>query len=275
MTVIEEDTDGLYSHVLLRCLLSQGVYDNHKCLVVSESKDLSDVKCLPTKTTVSQDVLPGDQQGPGNNKIAWRYASKQVDNSLLQGQSTERLDLSTNFTEEHLKQNDLSSRIEGIKVEDLSDVAKTIGADRIVIETLNSPSHGLNDVQLFRLVYQLKSLTRNSISSTVMITVNPGYFSNCTRTRLHSLADGVFQLETFNSVMSPYPDFEGLFLLHKIPRLNSLNVARKIETLDLGFQLKKNKRFFEVDKLFLPPEGDAPSRSTAPSCSSLTSRIDF
>ena len=83
-------------------------------------------------------------------------------------------------------------------------------------------------------------MTENTIESKNS-SVRLEYFWNCTRTRLHSLADGVFQLETFNSVMSPYPDFEGLFLLHNIPRLNSLNVARKIETVSAS----RSRCYFE------------------------------
>jgi len=92
------------------------------------------------------------------------------------------------------------------------------------------------------------------------------------------MADAVFELDAFEGDprSKMYPDFEGLFLLHKLPRVNSLNVAKRIETLDIGFQLKKNSRYFEVDKLFLPPEDEeAPSRANAPSCSSSSSNIDF
>ena len=285
VVLIEEDSHDIYSRIMLRCFLSQGLYDGHRCLVMSNSKDLN-IESLPAKTSLSsQDMLPEQQEPFQGNKIAWRYASKQVDNSLLQGQTKDKFDLSTNITEEVLKQKGLTNKMEKISLTDLTyDLQKkakslTKGVDRIVLETLNDPAYGLSEVDLLRLVFQLKSLSRNQSNCAIIISVNTSFSSNNTRFRLHSVVDGVFGLESFDSGGTQmYPDFEGLFLLHKIPRINSLNISRKIETMDLGFQLKKNKRFFEVDKLFLPPEDEeAPTRSTAPSCSASTtkSKIDF
>lgn len=80
-------------------------------------------------------------------------------------------------------------------------------------------------------------------------------------------------MDAFEGTSDAYPQFDGLFRVHKLAKVNSMSIAKQVETLDLGYQMKKNNRFIEIDKLSLPPDlSDTVSRST---CSSSVKIPDF
>ena len=122
-----------------------------------------------------------------------------------------------------------------------------------------------------QLIFRLKSLTRKLTTSVVLMTWNPQLVDRKVRREVHNMADAVFQLEAFARASAAYPDFDGLFKVHKLPKLNAQSVGKTIQTLDLGFQMKKHNRFIEIDKLCLPPDlSETVSRSTcAPNSKSL------
>lgn len=131
-----------------------------------------------------------------------------------------------------------------------------------------------NQTTVPQLIFRLKSISRLFPSSVVLVTWNPMLYDENVRREVHNMVDAVFQLNAFEGTSAAYPEFDGLFQVHKLAKVNSLNIGKRIETLDLGFQMKKNNRFIEIDKLCLPPDlSETVSRST---CSSTTSNVlDF
>lgn len=101
------------------------------------------------------------------------------------------------------------------------------------------------------------------------------------------LSDYTFLLDDSSRTMSRLSNtqYDGLFRLTKLPRLNSLNSCFTPETLDLAFYVKKKRLIVEL--MHLPPDIDEKddsqkgrtSTSLTMSCSSSTStsshKLDF
>lgn len=272
LTVLEEDPHGVFSIIFLRCFLSQGLYDGQKTTIFT-GEDFS-VNNLPAReVSIGIANTTTLQDGP---RIAWRYDStRPVDNTLAEGKS--QFDLSSLLTSDKIEKDGL--KVENIVTIPISDVkteltsgTKLEGSSRVVFHYLNNPLSDCGD-SLPEILLRIKSWTRNHSNSIVLVTYNPSLVPERIRKRIYNISDAAFQLDWFETPSPAYPDFAGLFVVHKLPKVNSLNVPRKIDTLDLGFQVKKSYRFFEIDRLFLPPEDqEMPSRSTAP-CSSI--KVDF
>lgn len=128
--------------------------------------------------------------------------------------------------------------------------------------------------RLNSVVYRLKSMTRRTPSTVILLLWDPEQHSSRERVQLHNIVDGVMRLEAFNGSSAVFPEFSGLFNLLKIPKINSLSHSKRLETLDLGFLMKKHNRFIEIDKLSLPPDlSETVSRS---SCTTVDSKsYDF
>ncbi|KAM4017129.1 elongator complex protein 4 isoform 6-T6 [Anomaloglossus baeobatrachus] len=121
-----------------------------------------------------------------------------------------------------------------------------------------------NPHSLTRFLYALRGLLRSSLSVGV-ITVPTHLLQNkAIIARVRNLSDTVVSLESFISSereSNPlYKDYHGLFLVHKIPRLNSL-ISDVSDTKDLAFKLKR--KMFSIERLHLPPDlSDTVSRSS-------------
>ncbi|XP_040265450.1 elongator complex protein 4 isoform X2 [Bufo bufo] len=117
---------------------------------------------------------------------------------------------------------------------------------------------------LTRFLYALRGLLRSSLSVCV-ITVPTHLIQNkAIIARVRNLSDTVVGLESFigsERESNPlYKDYHGLFLVHKIPRLNSL-ISEGPDTKDLAFKLKR--KMFSLERLHLPPDlSDTVSRSS-------------
>lgn len=139
---------------------------------------------------------------------------------------------------------------------------------RILIEGLGSPLSPITIDCLTQFLYKLKSLVRKIPNVLCLITFSAQLTlqSNTpqVRSRVHNIVDGVIQLIGFDErTVTPYTEYEGLFNIIKLPKLNTFNNYSTLETLDLGFQLKNKTRFLTVDKLCLPPDlSDDVSRTT-------------
>ncbi|XP_073514183.1 elongator complex protein 4 isoform X1 [Phyllobates terribilis] len=121
-----------------------------------------------------------------------------------------------------------------------------------------------NPHSLTRFLYALRGLLRSSLSVCV-ITVPTHLIQNkAIISRVRNLSDTVVGLESFigsERESNPlYKDYHGLFLVHKIPRLNSL-ISDVSDTKDLAFKLKR--KMFSIERLHLPPDlSDTVSRSS-------------
>ncbi|XP_071974680.1 elongator complex protein 4 isoform X2 [Engystomops pustulosus] len=117
---------------------------------------------------------------------------------------------------------------------------------------------------LTRFLYALRGLLRSSLSVCV-ITIPAHLFQNkAIISRVRNLSDTVVGLESFigsERESNPlYKDHHGLFLVHQIPRLNSL-ISDVSDTKDLAFKLKR--KMFSIERLHLPPDlSDTVSRSS-------------
>lgn len=117
---------------------------------------------------------------------------------------------------------------------------------------------------LTRFLYALRGLLRSSLS-VGLITMPTHLIQNkAIIARVRNLSDTVVGLESFigsEKESNPlYKDYHGLFLVHKIPRLNSL-ISDVSDTKDLAFKLKR--KMFSIERLHLPPDlSDTVSRSS-------------
>lgn len=101
-------------------------------------------------------------------------------------------------------------------------------------------------------------------------------------TKIAHLSDYVFMIDDSESVQSRLnkTQYEGLFRISKLPRLNTLN-AYLPETLDLAFYIKRKRLIVEI--LHLPPditEDDSEKKgrtsTAAMACASVgPSKLDF
>ena len=138
----------------------------------------------------------------------------------------------------------------------------------------------------------LRDLLRHSLAVCILtvphaIALNSELFS-----KISHLADYAFIFDdscSSRAASGGHHQYEGLFRLVKLPRLNSLSACFTPETLDLAFHMKKKR--LVVEQLHLPPDlgenDDAPKGRTgssslaAVSCSSSSSnsagnsKLDF
>ena len=248
----EEDENGIFADLLVRASASAALFAGRKVFFLGSHPDL---ESLPSK--VEAEVTPVT---PSTSEIAWRYASlSPLENTLAT--SKHSYDFASKLTQEKLRKHGISSEsLQAVALQDiLSGKWDQANACLIVAGANAFPCPW----SLTALLFRLKSLSRRATGCTVLATLHSQLESEKTRQQVHDLADTVLHLQAFRDPSPSYPDFEGLFLIHKLPRVNSLALSKKIETLDLGFQMKKQHRFFEVDKLSLPPDlSEDASRST-------------
>lgn len=206
-------------------------------------------------------------------QIAWRYKSLDpVENSLTH--SKHSFDFAVRVNEEILKEHGIQpDSLQSKPITEIMSLSADFSDCIIVIRGIDLIDTGFSKCQLMLF---LKSLTRRSATSVVLVTWNPQLSDRMIRRQLHDLADAVFQLQAFAKASVAYPNFNGLFILHKLAKVNCMNVVKKIETMDLGFQTKKQNRFIEVDKLSLPPDlSENVSRSTCSTTSGGNKSLNF
>lgn len=213
-------------------------------------------------------------------RIAWRYKSQPSVDTLFANEC--HFDFGLHIDEQSLNASDIhfcthDKCIENI-VSSVEDHSKSVV--RVLIDGLGSPLSPIGVKSLPQFIIKLKSLTRKLANIVCLVTINSQLVvvsnHSYVRSRVHNIADGVIRVIAFDQkTVTPYTEYEGLFNLIKLPKLNSFNYYSAPETLDLGFQLKNNSRFLIVDKLCLPPDlSDTVSRTTG-SAGSHNKSLDF
>jgi elongator complex protein 4 len=134
---------------------------------------------------------------------------------------------------------------------------------------------------LFNFLLHLRHQLRHSLS-VCMITVQNCLLNNPTfLAKIQHLSDFVFLIDNSDSVKTRLnkTQYEGLFRIAKLPRLNTLNSFMP-ETLDLAFYIKRKRLIIEI--LHLPPDiteddNEKKGRTTTSSaCASVgSSKLDF
>lgn len=120
-------------------------------------------------------------------------------------------------------------------------------------KTYENDDDGNNSVKLFQFLLYLRQILRHSLG-VCLITVQNDLLNNVNFvSKLQHLSDYVFVIDDNESTKSRLDktQYEGLFRISKLPRLNTLN-SYLPETLDIAFYVKR-KRFI-VEILHLPPD---------------------
>eukprot|EP01126_Amoeba_proteus_P001695 TRINITY_DN1050_c0_g1_i14.p1 TRINITY_DN1050_c0_g1~~TRINITY_DN1050_c0_g1_i14.p1 ORF type:complete len:183 (-),score=25.86 TRINITY_DN1050_c0_g1_i14:108-656(-) len=131
---------------------------------------------------------------------------------------------------------------------------------RIVLHSLGSPSWGCldpeGDVEILQLLHALRGLMRSSLA-VCYVSVPSTIFSESFMTRARHICDTVVSIESFATILkediSPiFQDFDGLFHVLKLPRVNTLNRHTLNCGTKLTFVVKRKK--LRIEPICLPPE---------------------
>lgn len=274
-----EDEDGIYSKLMLKTIISANLY-SHKRMIcclsdpkLGSSTDL--ISQLPKRTESQAATAPSS---PSDMKIAWRY--KNMPDVDTKSCGKYQYDFGSFIDENEITDHNLyrDDIFVVSSIEDILDDDKDISridwhkVSLIIIERISI--NNVDEDRLCKNFYRLKSITRSHPGVACVVTINPSEMTTKAKSRMMNMSDGVFFMESFPQKSLTYPDSDGLFNMHKLPKVLSINYATKLDTLDYGFQMRKNSRFLVLDKLCLPPEAeDRPSRSTA--VTPCQSSIDF
>ncbi|KAI1295549.1 Elongator complex protein 4 [Halotydeus destructor] len=269
LILLEEDEFEIYSNIFLKLFISEGLYSGESVLLSGNSLEKFDdiMKQLPTRTLVQPESRPSSE--PNHLKIAWRYAdTPSNDDSTNQ---KHQYDLGAIITDQEITQ--LSLKTDLIQQVEFADISSTLAKSeqsvRAIVKNLTSC---VSEKEIAGYLFKLKSVVKKN-QGICVVSINSHVLPHETLARLHNISDCAIELNAFHGQNASYPDYDGTLSFHKLPKINALSNPKNIETLDLGFQMKKQNRFFIVDKLCLPPElGDTPSRST---CSTSNKNFDF
>jgi len=265
LLLIYEDKNANLSDSILRCYLSEGIYNKHDLCVAALRTDLTEN--LPIK----EDNLPSDNRLDDENekmKIAWRYENlSTIDSSSI---SNTHYDLQTTktFPTELIDQikihkltwNDyiqsqtsisyrhyLLQTLHKLLTKDYSSQQTDKRILRIGIQSLSLALFDDKNTnhfdELFAFLYHLRILLRTSLA-TCIITLNE-------KSKLfETLADIIFELKLSNLIHNDYVAFCQLI---KLPRLNTIQPFIP-DTWDIGIKLLKHRRNIIFEKYSLPPD---------------------
>ena len=107
---------------------------------------------------------------------------------------------------------------------------------------------------LCRLLLTLRELLRHSLAVCIITVPNEVAKNAYLMEKFSHLSDYAFTLDDSQTSVSSLTNtqYDGLFRLTKLPRLNSLIQCYMPETLDLAFYMKKKRLI--VEQMNLPPE---------------------
>ncbi|XP_045340815.1 elongator complex protein 4 isoform X5 [Leopardus geoffroyi] len=268
--LIEEDKYNIYSSLLFKYFLAEGIINGHTLLVASAKEDPADIL----------------QAGPvSSSRFGHCYdASKKMPQELIEAskwhgfffpeKSSSTLNIEPcSLTHGYIK---LLQFIQNIIYEEGFDGSnpqkKQKNILRIGIQNLGSPLWGDdicctengNSHSLTKFLYVLRGLLRTSLSA-CMITMPTHLIQNkAIISRVTNLSDTVVGLESFigseRETNPLYKDYHGLIHIRQIPRLNNL-IYDVSDVKDLAFKLKR--KLFTIERLHLPPDlSDTVSRSS-------------
>jgi elongator complex protein 4 len=265
LLLIYEDKNANLSDSILRCYLSEGIYNKHDLCVAALRTDLTEN--LPIK----EDNLPSDNRLDDENekmKIAWRYENlSTIDSSSisnihydLQTTKTFPTELIDQIKIHKLTWNDyiqsqtsisyryyLLKTLHKLLTKDYSSQQTDKRILRIGIQSLSLSLFDDKNTnhfdELFAFLYHLRILLRTSLA-TCIITLNE-------KSKLfETLADMIFELKLSNLIHNDYVAFCQLI---KLPRLNTIQPFIP-DTWDIGIKLLKHRRNIIFEKYSLPPD---------------------
>ena len=265
LLLIYEDKNSNLSDSILRCYLSEGIYNKHDLCIAALRNDPTEN--LPTK----EENLPSDNRIDDENekmKIAWRYENlSTIDSSSTSNihydlQTTKPLptELIEQIKIHKLTWNDYIQSQTSISYRNylLKTLHKLLTTDyssqqtdkRILRIGIQSLSLSLFDDktsnhtdELFAFLYHLRILLRTSLA-TCIITLNE-------KSKLfETLADIIFELKLSNIIHNDYVAFCQLI---KLPRLNTIQPFIP-DTWDIGIKLIKHRKNIIFERYSIPPD---------------------
>ncbi|KAJ8667837.1 hypothetical protein QAD02_009500 [Eretmocerus hayati] len=287
--LIEEDAFGIYSKVVLKYFVAEGVVSEHGLHIASQdSKPSQIVSELPAVEEETSKVSSKDNK-EDEMRIAWRYQNmKLVDSSPTHNTFGHYYDLTKKMPKELLEKADISLWNGDSEVCDNSTfhnrsymdlllsidkaivngkylVSQEVGKRnilRIAVQSLGSRmwmSDSESDTQqdLIKFLFMLRALLREAFAVAIITvpTLNFDDSSSGIVQRVEHLSDVVVGLESFSG--SPretnpvFKDYHGLLHIKKLPAFNTLSTGDSLYS-DLAFKLRRKK--FLVEILHLPPE---------------------
>ncbi|MBZ3880697.1 Elongator complex protein 4 [Sciurus carolinensis] len=254
--LIEEDKYNIYSSVLFKYFLAEGLINGHVLLVASAKEDPADIL----------------QVGPVSSSRFGHYydVSKRMPQELLEASKchgfflpqkvsstlkVEPYSLTHGYTK-------LLQFIQNIIYEEGFDGSnpqnKQKNILRIGIQNLGSPLWGddicctencNNSHNLTKFLYVLRGLLRTSLSACIITMPTHLIQNKAIISRVTNLSDTVVGLESFigseRETNPLYKDYHGLIHIRQIPRLNNL-ICDESDVKDLAFKLKRKLFTIEV-----------------------------
>ncbi|KAM5222469.1 elongator complex protein 4 isoform 3-T3 [Hipposideros larvatus] len=287
--LIEEDKYNIYSPLLFKYFLAEGIINRHTLLVASAKEDPADII----------------QAGPVSSSRFGHYydASKKMQQELIETSkwhgfflpkkisstlNVEPCSLTRGYIEllqfiqkiiyeEGFDGSNPQLRFMGnmssVSWRCLSGEKKQKNILRIGIQNLGSPLWGDdicctencdNSHSLTKFLYILRGLLRTSLSACIITMPTHLIQNKAIISRITNLSDTVVHLESFigseRETHPLYKDYHGLIHIRQIPRLNNL-ICDVSDVKDLAFKLKR--KLFTIERLHLPPDlSDTVSRSS-------------
>ncbi|XP_078196908.1 elongator complex protein 4 isoform X5 [Callithrix jacchus] len=248
--LIEEDKYNIYSSLLFKYFLAEGIVNGHTLLVASANED---------PANILQQIRPVSSSRFGH----YYDASKRIPQELIEASKWHGFFLPEkisptlkvepcSLTHGYIK---LLQFIQNIIYEEGFDGSnpqkKQKNILRIGIQNLGSPlwgddicctENGDSGHNLTKFLYVLRGLLRTSLSACIItmpthLIQNKAFIAHVT-----NLSDTVVGLESFigseRETNPLYKDYHGLIHIRQIPRLNNL-VCDESDVKDLGFKLKR------------------------------------
>ncbi|XP_078240149.1 elongator complex protein 4 isoform X3 [Pogona vitticeps] len=244
LLLIEEDVYGVYSNLLFKHFLAEGIVCGHNLFVASDKGEPADIlKELPLPLlNTSANEMDEQARAAKNCKhdsqesmtIAWRYQNIPKFETPI-SKCGHYFDLSRTITPELLQ----NIKWDGFSLlQEIDSCDMACGYTRL-----------LHSIQ--KVIIQQGYDGSNSQNKAIM-------------ERVTILSDTVVGLESFigseRETNPLYKDYHGLVHIRQIPRLNSL-ISDVLDTKDLAFRLKR--KLFVIEKLHLPPDlSDTVSRTS-------------
>jgi elongator complex protein 4 len=261
LLLIYEDKNSNLSDSILRCYLSEGIYNKHDLCIAALRTDPTEN--LPTK----EENLPLEQENE-KMKIAWRYENlSTIDSSSTSTihydlQSTKSLPIDLieqikihKLTWNEYSQSKSSQSYRHYLLKNLHKLLTTNYSSqqiekrilRIGIQSLSlslfDDKHENHFDELLTFIYHLRILLRTSLA-TCIITLNE-------KSQIfETLADIVFELKLSNLIAN---DYVGFCQLIKLPRLNTIQPFIP-DTWDIGIKLLKHRKNIIFEKYSIPPD---------------------
>ncbi|CAF4199355.1 unnamed protein product [Rotaria sp. Silwood2] len=267
LVLIYEDKYSTISDSILRCYLSEGIYNKHDLFISALRNDPTEN--LPNKEEYK--LIDNDLNNENDKmKIAWRYENLSTINSLSSSTTNIHYDLQntksiSNELIEQIKihkltwnnyietqttisyRNYLLKYLHKLLTTNYSSQSIDKRILRIGIQSLSlslfDQDNKFHFDELFSFLYYLRILLRTSLA-TCIITLNE-------KSKLfETLSDIVFELKLSNINHS---DYIGFCQLIKLPRLNTIQPFIP-DTWDIGIKLIKHRKNIIFEKYSIPPD---------------------